>query len=167
MGFGSDVASAGQPTRHIFVLVLTVKTVRLGRSKSLGHVESSASRQLIRALQTDRKVNSYASRVTYLYRDLPWEKSKIIILSKKTNKIRSLLPKSSKNLRKKIWDTTDSTNEHSISIQLHPAPTKIVASPAVAGTLTVTVFVLKPGEMAPSLALQDGCWGVDGEMDEK
>eukprot|EP00435_Cladocopium_sp_Y103_P032698 s548_g8.t1 len=27
-------------------------------------------------------------------------------------------------------------------------------SPAVAGTLTVTVFVLKPGEMAPSLALQ-------------
>lgn len=118
MGFGSDVASAGQPTRHIFVLVLTVKTVRLGRSKSLGHVESSASRQLIRALQTDRKVNSYASRVTYLYRDLPWEKSKIIILSKKTNKIRSLLPKSSKNLQKKIWDTTDSTNEHSISIQL-------------------------------------------------
>jgi len=86
---------------------------------------------------------------------------------KKNNKIRSLLPKSSKNLRKKIWDTTDSTNEHSISIQLHPAPTKIVASPAVAGTLTVTVFVLKPGEMAPSLALQDGCWGVDGEMDEK
>jgi hypothetical protein len=75
---------------------------------------------------------------------------------KNPNKIRSLLPKSSKNLRKKIWDTTDSTNEHSISIQLHPAPTKIVASPAVAGTLTVTVFVLKPGEMAPSLALQDG-----------
>ena len=50
---------------------------------------------------------------------------------------------------------------------LHWAPTQIVASPAVAGTLTVTVFVLKPGEMAPSLALQDGCWGVDGEMDEK
>jgi hypothetical protein len=59
-------------------------------------------------------------------------------------------------ISEKKYGTTDSTNEHSISIQLHPAPTKIVASPAVAGTLTVTVFVLKPGEMAPSLALQDG-----------
>lgn len=97
--------------------LVTVKTVRLGRSESLGHVESSAS-------------------------------SKILQESPK-----------------KIWDTTDSTNE--LQLAPTPAPTQIVASPAVAGTLTVTVFVLKPGEMAPSLALQDGCWGVDGEMDEK
>ena len=122
MGFGSDVASAGQPTRHIFVLVLTVKTVRLGRSKSLGHVESSASRQLIRALQTDRKVNSYASRVTYLYRDLPWEKSKIIILSKKKPTKSEAFFQNPPRISKKKYGTQQiqpmSTPSPSSSIQL-------------------------------------------------
>ena len=119
MGFGSDVASAGQPTRHIFVLVLTVKTVRLGRSKSLGHVESSASRQLIRALQTDRKVNSYASRVTYLYRDLPWEKSKIIILSKKNQQNQK---PSSKILQESPKKNMGHNRFNQWALHLHPAP---------------------------------------------
>lgn len=33
----------------------------------------------------------------------------------------------------------------------------LLASPAINGMLSVTVYVLKPGEMAPSLSLQVGC----------